>query len=125
MTYYWVYLFSIPVGFLLTSHFLHYKKKYFWYEYLAVFMLPLVCLLLLYKSEGNVVISVFVFWSLCGIFLEAMVGMTYLRIRGKHLWVYEKYPLFNRTTSWLAVPFWAFVGSGTWAINRVMDSLVK
>ncbi len=125
MHYYWIYLFSIPLGFLFTSHFLHYKKRYFWYEYAAVFLLPSFSLFLLYNAVGLKIFFIFLFWSVAGPLLEALVGKTYLGIRGRHLWIYQTMPIFNRTTSWLSVPFWAFAGLGIWAMNRVLEYLIK
>ncbi len=125
MTYHWIYIFSIPIGYLLTSHFLHYKKKYFWYDYAAIFLLPGVALGLLYTAEGAKVFQVLAFWVICGPVLEIIMGQTYLKLMGRHLWVYEKLPISNRTSSWLSIPFWAFGGLGMWAINRVLDIYIR
>lgn len=125
MAYLWIYVLSIPVGYLLTSHFLHYKKKYFWYDYAAIFLLPAMAFALLYEAEGKKILYVFVFWVVFGPLLEILVGQTYLSLTGRHLWVYEKLTISNRTTSWLSVPFWAFGGLGMWALNRVLDIYFK
>ncbi|MEK7618045.1 MAG: hypothetical protein AAB410_02770 [Patescibacteria group bacterium] len=79
----------------------------------------------LFKVEGMKIFAIFFFWSIFGPLLEALVGKTYLGIRGRHLWLYEKFPLLNRTTSWLSVPFWAFAGSGIWAMNIVLENFLK
>ncbi len=125
MAYYWFFMLSIPVGFLLTSHFLHYKKRYFWFDYIAIFLLPAVTLILLYRAEGVHVLYIFLFWAFMGPFGESIIGRTYLKILGRHLWIYEKFPIASRTTSWLSVPFWAFVGLGIWATNQVINYYLK
>ena len=125
MAYLWIYVLSIPVGYLLTSHFLHYKKKYFWYDYAAIFFLPGTAFGLLYFAEGVKVLYVLFFWVVFGPMIEMMLGHTYLKLMGRHLWIYEKFPFSNRTTSWLSLPFWAFGGLGMWALNRVLDIYFK
>ncbi len=80
---------------------------------------------LLYFAEGIKVLYVLLFWVVFGPLLEMLVGQTYLALTGRHLWIYEKLPISNRTTSWLSIPFWAFGGLGMWAINRVLDIYIR
>jgi hypothetical protein len=75
--------------------------------------------------RGGVVILVFLAWLILGPFLEATIGYTYLNITGKHLWIYERYGILNRTTSYLSAPFWAFAGLGTWALNELIKIWAK
>lgn len=93
--YYFFYILSVPIGFLLTTHFLRLKKKLFFVEYSLVFLLPLLCAYLLYIVDGLRVIIVFFSWLILGPFLEALVGYTYLGITRKHLWIYERYSILN------------------------------
>jgi hypothetical protein len=104
---------------------LHNDKKYFWYDYLALFILPGYTLYLLYRNVGGIVLWVFFFWVVFGPILEFVVGKSYLNLKGKHLWVYEKLPLFNKTTSWLSIPYWAFAGLGIWAANQVLTQWLR
>jgi hypothetical protein len=123
--YYFFYILSVPIGFLLTAHFLRMKKKLFFVEYALVFLLPLGSAYFLYKLDGFRVIVVFFSWLVLGPFLEALVGYTYLGITNRHLWIYERYSILNRTTSYLSAPFWAFAGLGMWAFNELLKVWVK
>ena len=122
-----LYLLSVPIGFLLTAYFLRHNqnKIYFWYDYAALFILPTATFYLLYKNIGPVVIVIFLAWIIFGPLLEATVGWAYLGIRGKHLWVYERYPILNKTSSWLTLPFWAFAGLGIWSVNQLLSSFFR
>jgi hypothetical protein len=120
MTEYIAYVLSVPLGFLLTSKFLHLKKKYFWFEYAAIFLIPTVVLSVMYLTQGKKILVLFFIFCLAGTLAEAVVGYTYLNMTGKHLWVYEKYPIFNRTTSLLSIPFWGFVSVAMYSIQKVI-----
>jgi len=122
MLYLWLYLLSIPLGFLFTSRLVRAKKKYFWYDYFLLFVLPLISLGVLLITQGIVVIFIFLIWTVLGPLFEAMLGYAYIHATGKHLWLYEKFPIFNRTTSWLVVPFWAFCGLGIWAMYQIFTA---
>lgn len=122
---YLIYIISVPIGFLLTSHFIRLRKKLFFVEYLLIFVIPTACAALLYRVDGVRVLVVFFAWLILGPFLEAMIGITYLQMTGKHLWVYERYSIINRTSSWLSAPFWAFAGLGTWSLNEFIKIWVK
>lgn len=118
--YYFFYILSVPIGFLLTTHYLRLKKKLFFVEYCLIFLLPTASAYLLFRLDGFRVVLVFFSWLILGPFLEALVGYTYLSITQKHLWIYERYAIFNRTTSYLSAPFWAFAGLGMWAFNELI-----
>lgn len=123
--FYWIYILSVPFGFLFTSHFLRLKKKYFWHEYVLLFVLPGLASAFLYVIDGVRVLIVFFTWFALGPFLEAMIGYTYLGVTKKHLWIYERFSMLNRTTSILSAPFWAFAGLGVWAFNELIRIYVK
>lgn len=123
--YYFFYILSVPIGFLFTTHYLRLKKKLFFVEYFLIFLLPTASAYLLFKLDGIRVAVVFFSWLILGPFLEALVGYTYLGITKKHLWVYERYAILNRTTSYLSAPFWAFAGLGMWAFNELIRVYLK
>ena len=106
---FWAYIAFIIIGFYLASRFLHFRKKYFWFEYLAIFLIPSLVLFMMYLSLGLKIIVAFLLFCLIGPLAEIMVGMLYYKVFGKHLWIYEKFPICNRTTSLLSIPFWGFV----------------
>jgi hypothetical protein len=54
-----------------------------------------------------------------------MRGGSNLNITGKHLWIYERYGILNRTTSYLSAPFWAFAGLGVWSLNELIKIWAK
>jgi hypothetical protein len=122
---YIIYILSVPAGLLLTSYYLGVKKKLFFAEFFLIFTVPLISSYFLYLYEGGVVILVFLEWFLLGPFLEAIIGYTYLNITGKHLWIYERYGILNRTTSYLSAPFWAFAGLGVWSLNELIKIWAK
>lgn len=122
---YFFYILSVPIGFLFTAHFLRLKKKLFFLEYTLIFLLPFFSAYLLYRIDGVRVLIIFLAWLILGPFLESMIGYTYLWITGRHLWLYERYPVFNRTTSLLSAPFWAFAGLGMWAFNELLKVWIK
>lgn len=122
---YIIYILAVPSGLLLTSHFIRLRKKLFFLEFFLIFIIPLISAFVLYLNHGFIVILVFLAWLILGPFLEAILGHTFLNMTGKHLWVYERYTLFNRTTSYLSAPFWAFAGLGTWALNELIRIWAK
>lgn len=122
---YVIYILSVPIGLLLTSHFLRLKKKLFFVEFFLIFTVPIICGYFLYSYDGGVVVLVFLAWLLLGPLLEACLGYSYLNMTGKHLWIYEKYGKLNRTTSYLSAPFWAFAGLGVWSLNELIKIWAK
>lgn len=120
---YLYYLSACPLIFLLSAKFLRVRKKYFWYEYLALFLLPLIAMVLMSYSIGSAIIWVFFIFCIVGPLIEALAGYTILWMTGKHLWLYESHPIFNRTTSIISIPFWGFAGTVFYSIDRLIGSV--
>lgn len=104
---------------------MHLKQKYFWYEYVAIFVIPMLVLAIMCWSFGLKMLLAYLLFCVIGPMAEIMVGMTYLKIFGKHLWVYEKFPVFNRTTSLLSIPFWGFVCIVMYMMQLLLFSVLK
>lgn len=116
---YLFYIISFPIGLLVVSH-IRMPRKYFWFEYWLFFAVPLVAGYWVYTYAGARILLVAMAWMVFGPFLEASIGYTYLTETGKHLWVYERMPILNKTCSWLVIPYWGIAGVGVWALNELI-----
>ncbi len=122
---YLLFVLFLPLNFLLLSKTMPHKKKFFWYEYVGLFILPVFVVAALSYVHGRIIWTLFFIWLIAGPFFEALVGFTHLFLTGKHLWVYEKLPLFRRTTSYLSAPFWALAGTVFYAVERFISQVLK
>ena len=113
------------VNLILLAKTMPHKKIFFWYEYIGLFILPLFVVAALAYVHGYTILVIFVSWIVLGPLLESFVGHTYLLLTGKHLWVYQKLPLFNKTTSYLAIPFWAFGGTVFYSVNEIVQLILR
>lgn len=120
MNHYLYYLIFSPIIFWLNASFLSFKKKYFWYEYFALFALPLIVLYFMSLATGYEIILVFVISCLVGPVIEISGGYAIKHFTGKHLWLYESHPIFNRMTSLTAVPFWGLAGTVFYSVDRLI-----
>jgi hypothetical protein len=123
MAHYVFFLIISPLIFLLSASFLSFKKKYFWYEYIGLFLLPLFIVYLSFFAEGYLMVMVFFSFCVAGPLVEAIAGNVILHFSGKHLWLYEAHPLFNKTTSLVCVPFWGLAGTVFFSVDRLIASL--
>lgn len=117
---YLLFIFSMPLGFFITFRFFNFKRGFSWLEFILSFSLPGLALYYLYLQEGAIVLISYFIFCIIGPLAESLVGITYLKLSGEHLWIYERYPLFNRTTSFLSIPYWGFVGTGVLAIEKFL-----
>ena len=101
------------------------KKRYFWYEYFGLFVFPLAVTAALAYAAGIIAWVILIVWCVVGPLLESSAGFSYLWLTGRHLWVYERAPLFHRTTSYLIIPFWGFMGVVFWAVERFIATAIK
>jgi hypothetical protein len=122
---YLYFVIFLPINFLLLAKFMPHRKSYFWYEYFGLFCLPLLVTVALSYSAGWIAWVIFIVWCIIGPIFEACVGYTYLWLAGKHLWVYERAPLFNKTTSYLSILFWGFAGVVFWAVQRFVTIVLR
>lgn len=118
---YALYILAFPLGALISTHvrFRH-KREYFWVEYCLFFIPILISAYFLYLQHGVRVVLYFTGGGIVGPFLEAMIGYAYLRATGRHLWLYGKTAIFNRTTSLLSGPYWGAAVLATWALSKLI-----
>lgn len=101
-----LYLAFCAIGMALAHHYSHHSTRFFWREYLSIIAPVLLGLVGLYFLVGIKVLYVFLFFSFFGPLIEWLFGRVYHSIVGSHLWIYERYALPGRYTSWLTMPIW-------------------
>ncbi len=121
---YLLFIACIPVGFFLDTVFMRAGNGFGWAKYFFIFLIPTIGLINLCLYDGPKILVFFLVMCVIGPLSEATVGLTYLRVAGRHLWLYERLPLFNRTTSYLSILFWGFVSTGVYCVERVVSLLV-
>jgi hypothetical protein len=106
-----LYLSFCIVGTALASHYVRHSRRFFWKEYSTILIPILLGLLGLIFLVGIKILWVFLVSCIVVPFLEWCLGWVYRHITGSHLWIYERYALPGRYTSWLTIPIWggAFV----------------
>lgn len=106
------------VGFFFVYLYGRHTKKFLWKEYFAILVPPIVGLFGLVSFMGLTPLYVFAVSSLIGPIIEWSVGLMFHKILGAHLWIYERYPLPGRYTSWLTIPLWGFGLEIVWLVLR-------
>jgi len=112
------YLVLIIVGFFFAYLYGRHTEKFLWREYSALLAAPVLGVGGLTALLGVKPLLIFITASLIGPLLEWLVGFTYHRIMGAHLWVYERYPLPGRYTSYLTIPMWGFAIELLWLLLK-------
>lgn len=98
----------------------HYKEHHFTFgKYLFLLLGPLMGTGLLISQGNLVLINVFLTFSIVGTFIEYAIGFFYHGIIGQRLWTYHRYPIGNRYTSFLSIPFWGLGGILFWLLAKV------
>lgn len=113
------YIAFIFGGFSLAYLYGRQTKRFLWREYIALLTGPLAGVGGLMYFYGAKPLFVFVAGMIFGPVLEWGMGFWYRKVMGAHLWIYERYPLPGRHTSYLTLPIW---GAGVvllWLIVRV------
>lgn len=100
------YFTFVLIGLFLAYLYGRHTKNFLWREYFAILAFPLLGIIGLVLKLGWVPLKIFVAASLIGPILEWLVGFFYHKTMGSHLWLYERYPLPGRYTSWLTLPIW-------------------
>lgn len=103
---------SIFIGGLLLACWYGRKTKRFrWSEYIALFLLPSLFLIWLIFNHGLVVLMFCLGTAVLGTLFEGLIGWAYHKTIASKFWEYKRLPIFGQGyTSWLALPFWGFVG---------------
>lgn len=126
--YFTLFLFLLVLIFLLEAfisqgHYLLTGKKFRQHHfsiirYLYLLLPPLVAFFYLLNNIGLPILKVFFIFAIMGTLLEGIVGFAYHMVVGKRLWTYSLHSL-GGYTSFLAIPYWGFVGVLAWFIVRL------
>lgn len=112
------YFLLILIGFALAYRYGRYTKQFLWREYAAMLAFPLLGIAGLIFLLGMSPFYIFSVGLFAGPVLEWLIGFFYHKIMGARLWVYERYPLPGRYTSWLTIPIWGFGLVLLWLVTR-------
>jgi Putative ABC-transporter type IV len=115
-----LYLLFIIAGVILASHYSRHSKRFFWREYISMITPIIIGLVGLIFLLGIKVLYVFLISCVLGPLLEYGTGLTYHKVIGSRLWIYERYPLPGLYTSWLTFPIW---GAGCLLIWLIFHSI--
>lgn len=113
-----IYFLVIITSFALAYLYGRHTKNFLWKEYIAMLAMPLIGVAGIIFWVGTSALYVFVFGVLIGPLLEWMMGFVYYKILGKRLWVYERYPLPGRHTSYLTIPIWGIGFLLLWLVSK-------
>lgn len=102
--------FWVILGFILAARYGRSTKKFLWREYFALLVAPAVGLVGLIILFGTKPLFAFITLALIGPASEWLLGFMYHKTLGTRLWLYERYCLPGRYTSWLTIPMWGFAG---------------
>ena len=112
------YFLFIAAGFFFAYLYGKKTKRFLWREYIALLAAPLLGIIGLTLFMGIPPLLVFFTGLVVGPLLEWFVGWLYHRVLGIRLWIYERYPLPGRYTSYLTIPMWGFGIVFLWLIVR-------
>ena len=119
-----VFLFIFVLGLLLPighhGKVRHYKKKkprFSWYRYIVLCLLPFSAVIWLTFKFGILILAIYATSAFLGMFLEALVGLSYYEMEGSKLWIYHRFSI-SGYTSYLTPPFWGFAGVLTFLIVK-------
>ncbi len=115
-----VYGLFITLGFLFAYLFRTKARGFSWQEYSILFFGPFLGLLYVVYTLGNLPLFIFAIGSIGLTLTEWIVGFIYHKVMGSHLWIYERYSLPGRYTSFLSVPIWGFGAVLLWLIFRTI-----
>ena len=99
---------AVIIEFLLAKIFQH-RRQYkgfhlFKYLYFISFIWGGV-IGIIFKTNTSI-IWFFLISSILGMVLEIIMGITFPKIFGRRLWIYERYSIAKGASSWLMVPIW-------------------
>lgn len=100
------YLLFVAIGARLAYLYGKNTKIFLWKEYWALMASPMLGVIGLTFFFGIKPIEMFVLGMILLPILEWSTGKAYHAVLGSRLWVYERYPLPGRYTSWLTLPIW-------------------
>lgn len=93
-------------------------RNFLWHEYFIMLSAPFISTVVLVYLYGIKVIIIFIVGAIGFTLLEWLLGFFYHKTMGAHLWIYERYTLPGRYTSYLGLPFWGFGAVLMWLIFR-------
>lgn len=107
------------IGFYLAYLYGHKTKKFLWREYFAIIILPLLSIVAMTYLFGPKILTMFVFSSVLGFFLEYIIGLTYYKTLNSRLWVYKRFGI-QGYTSLLSVPIWGVAGIVFYFLSKMV-----
>lgn|SRR3989338_1874196 len=108
------------LGFYLSYLYGRKTRKFLWREYLAIIILPLLCVIYLSIFVDIRILNLFLLSGFVGFLLEYVIGLTFHKTLNRRLWEYKFYSI-NGYTSLLTVPVWGMAGIVFWLIGKMLN----
>lgn len=108
------------VGFYLAYLYGRKTKKFRWSEYIAIIILPVLCVAYLSIFVDVRILNLFLISSFVGFFFEYIFGLTYEKTLNRKLWVYQRLSV-GGYTSLLSIPLWGIGGVIFWLISKMLN----
>lgn len=116
---FFVFLSVCLVGFYLAYLYGRKTWRFHWGEYIAIIILPILCLVYLSVFYDLRILTLFLISSFLGFFLEYVIGLTYHKTLNRRLWKYHKYSV-GGYTSLLSLPLWGIGGVVFWLLGSAL-----
>ncbi|GEM_PF-5351932 len=115
-----IYCLFIILGSLVACLSKPQRQGFSWKEYSILFFGPFAGLIFVIYTLGSRPFFIFLIGSIGLTLVEWMTGFVYHKVMGSRLWIYERYSLPGRYTSFLSVPIWGFGAVLLWLIFRMI-----
>ncbi|HRY31053.1 MAG TPA: hypothetical protein P5328_01550 [Candidatus Paceibacterota bacterium] len=109
------------LGFFLAYLYGRRTTKFYWREYFALIIIPIISTIYLTKYFGPKLLTFYVISSLIGFILEYGLGLAYHKAINYKLWRYHKDEFsISGYTSLLTIPIWGIGGVVFFLISKAV-----